>query len=412
MSDRRVVVTGIGAVSAAGWGVDSLREALRSGRVAIGLFDRFEHSRQRTHVAGQVPPMAGQGGVGRNVRWNRLSNSDRFGLFAAYEAIENAGLPEMLDAYRSGVFFGSSTGGLFETERYIAELIRNPGSRPRTAPLASHLPDAPAETVARHLRVSGPVETTSSACASGGLAIAQALWAVRNSEIDLAIVGGADCLCITTYSGFNSLRSVDERPCRPFRTDRAGLSLGEGGAVLILEALEHAQDRGATPLAEVLGAGATCDASHMTAPSVDGRWAALAIERGLDDAGIGPGSISFVSAHGTGTPLNDAAEWAALLRVFRERTASLPVEVTKGVVGHLLGAAGIIAAVSVVLGLVDCEVHPAPGSGEIDPSAAAALIVDGLRAVPDMRAAVSLSLGFGGANAAVVWGRWDAWVHE
>lgn len=407
-SDRRVVVTGLGTVSAAGWGVAPFREALRSGRTAIGPFDRFDNTAQRTHVAGQVPPQPRRPvGLRRGVGWHRLSNSDRFALFSACEAAAHAGLFLPFDDRRAGVFFGSTTGGLIETERYFEELVREPSSRPSRTLLASNLLCTPAETVARHLGVHGPVETVSSACASGGLAIEQALRAVRAADVDIAFAGGADCLCLTTYSGFNSLRAVDERPCRPFRADRAGMSLGEGGAVLILEALEHAQARGASPLAEVLGAASTCDANHMTAPQAEGHWAAAAVERAIADAGLEPDAIAFINAHGTGTPLNDAAECAGLRRVFGDRMGRLPIEATKGVVGHLLGAAGVVAAVSAVLGLIDQEVHPTPGGGEIDPACALDLVADRPRSMPGMRAALSVSLGFGGANAAIVFGRWE-----
>jgi 3-oxoacyl-[acyl-carrier-protein] synthase II len=403
---RRVVVTGLGAVTAAGWGVPPLREAVRSGRTAIRQFDSFDHRGQRTHVAGQVPP-GPPTRPGRRVPWSRLSNSDRFALFAAFEAAEQGGLPVPLDAHTTGVFFGSSTGGLLEFERYFEELVQKPGSRPPRALVASHSLSAPAETVARHLGVRGPVETVSSACASGGLAVEQALRALRAGEVDLAFAGGADCLCLTTYSGFNALRAVDERPCRPFRADRAGMSLGEGGAALLLELLDHARARRARPLAEVLGAGSSCDANHMTAPHAEGLGAAVALERALADAGLKPDVIDFVNAHGTGTPLNDVAEWAALLRVFGERARRIPMEATKGVLGHLLGAAGVVEAVSAILGLLAGEVHPAPGGGEVDPALPVDLVLGRPRPLPGMRTAVSVSLGFGGANAALVLGRWE-----
>ena len=402
-----MVVTGLGAVSAAGWGLAAFRDALRAGRTFIGPFDRFDHTAQRTHIAGQVPPPPAALRVPAHLGWNKLSNSDRFALCSAREAAAQAGLAPSLD-HRTGVFFGSSTGGLFEAESYFEELVRSPGSNPPRQLLASHLIGTPAETVARHLGVQGPVETVSSACASGGLAIEQALRAIRSSEIDIALAGGADCLCLTTYSGFNALRAVAELPCRPFRADRGGMSLGEGGAVLVLEELDHARERGATPLAEVLGAGSTCDASHMTAPQAEGQLAVTAIERAMTDAGLRSDAIEFINAHGTGTPLNDAAEYAGLRRVFGDRLASLPVEATKGLIGHLLGAAGVIAAVSVVLGLLDHEVHPTPGGGPVDPALALDLVLDRPRPVPDARAALSMSLGFGGANAAVVFGGWTA----
>ncbi|HVR42761.1 MAG TPA: beta-ketoacyl-[acyl-carrier-protein] synthase family protein [Thermoanaerobaculia bacterium] len=379
------------------------RDALRSGSTAIGPFDRFDNAAERTHVAGQVPPQPRNFPEGP---WNRLSNSDRFALFSAQEAVEQAGISTPLDD-RAGVFFGSSTGGLFETELYFEALLRCPASRPPRALLASHSLSSPAETVARRLGARGPVETVSSACASGGLAIEQALRALRTGEVDLAIAGGADCLCRTTYSGFNSLRAVDERPCRPFRVDRAGMSLGEGGAALVLESVEHARSRKAVALAEILGAGSSCDANHMTAPHAEGVWAASAIERALEDSGIDPDEVDLVNAHGTGTLLNDDAEHAALLRVFGERTRCIPLEVTKAVVGHLLGAAGVIEAVATVLSLLSKEVHSAPGGGEIRYAEFAGLALEGTRRMPDMRTAVSASFGFGGANAAVVLRRWE-----
>lgn len=404
MTRSRVVVTGLGAVTAAGWGVAAFREAARSGLTAIRPFDRFPNEAQRTHIAGQVPPQPRD--LRHHANWNRLSNSDRFALHSAFEAVDQAGLHTPLDE-AAGVFFGSSTGGLLETERYFAEMLQCQADDPPRWLLASHQLSAPAETVARHLGIQGPVETVSSACASGALAIEQALRALQASEVEVAIAGGADCLCLTTYSGFNSLRAVDERPCRPFRTDRAGMSLGEGGAVLVLETLGHALRRGARPLAEVLGAGSSCDATHMTTPHSAGLWAAGALQLAIDDAGLQPADIDYVNAHGTGTALNDEAESAALSRVFGERAKSIPVEATKGVCGHLLGAAGAIEAVSVVLSLMHRELHPTPGGGEVDPKLQLDIVQCSPRPMPAIRTALSLSLGFGGSNAAVVFGRWD-----
>lgn len=399
---RRVVVTGLGAVTAAGWGVPALHAALRAGTTTIGDFDRFDHAAQRTHVAGQVPPCP------RSVRrryphWGRLANSDRFALVAADEAVEQAALE--IDGDRTGVFFGGSTAGLIETEQYFAELVRDPASRPRRSLLVSHFVGAPAEVVARRFEITGPVDTVSSACASGGLALEQALRALRDGEVDVALAGGADCLCLTTYSGFNSLRAVDAKPCRPFRADRAGLSLGEGGAVLVLETLEHATARGAQPLAELMGAGSTCDAHHMTAPQAMGEWSSTAMQRAIDDAGLDAGEIHFANVHGTGTPLNDAAESAALKRTFPG--GAIPITATKGVVGHLLGAAGLVAAVATILGLIEREVFPTPGGGDPDPALAVDLVLVEARPLPGMRAGISASFGFGGSNAAVILGRWD-----
>ncbi len=346
----RVVVTGMGAVSACGWGVPALHEGLTTRATRIGPFSRFDHRRQRTHVAGEVPGEPGPA-FARGRKWGRASLADRFALFSAREALDQARLPLPLPAGRlAGLFFGSSTGGMLEGEGYFADVLAGV-PRPDPRLMAAQQLNAPGDAVARAAGVEGPVETISSACASGALAIAAALDAVRSGEVDLALAGGSDSLCQITYSGFNALRAVDEDPCRPFRAERAGLSIGEGAAVLVLERLEDALARGARPLAEIEGAGASCDAGHMTAPDATGAGAALAIGRALRDAARPAEEIAFVNAHGTGTPLNDAAEYAALVRVFGERTRTLPVTSTKSVVGHLLGSSGAVEAVATALGL-------------------------------------------------------------
>ena len=402
---RRAVITGLGAVSAWGWGVDALRAGLRSGRTAIGPFQRFDHSRHRTHVAGEVP--AGPPpGFARGPRWGRLSLADRFAVFAAREALAQAGLEGPLGERAAGVFFGSSTGGMLESERYLADLLQ-PGTRPRLALMSSQQINGPGDAVARELGITGPVQTLSSACASGALAMEAALAAIRSGEVDLAITGGSDSLCEITYSGFNALRAVDEQPCRPFREGRSGMSIGEGAGVVVLESLEHARARGATPLAELRGSGASCDASHMTAPHPEGAGAALAISRALFDARLAPEAVDFINAHGTGTPLNDVAEFAGITAVLGARAREVPLTSTKGVVGHLLGSAGALEAIATVLGLRDREVHPTPGGGRVDPAIAARLVLNEPQAVPGAQAALSTNLAFGGSNVALVLARWD-----
>jgi 3-oxoacyl-[acyl-carrier-protein] synthase II len=402
---RRAVITGLGAVSAWGWGVPALRAGLRSGRTAIRPFARFDHRRHRTHVAGEVPPGPPPGFV-RGPRWERLSLADRFGVFAAREALAQAGLEPPLGERAAGVYFGSSTGGMLESERYLAQLLE-PGGRPRLGLMSSQQINGPGDAIARELSVTGPVQTLSSACASGALALEAALLAIRSGEVDVALAGGSDSLCEITYSGFNALRAVDEAPCRPFREGRAGMSIGEGAGVLVLETLEHARARGATPLSELRGSGASCDASHMTAPHPEGAGAALALSRALEDAGLSPEAIGFINAHGTGTPLNDVAEFAAFTAALGERAREVPLTSTKGVVGHLLGSSGAIEAIATVLGLQDREVHPTPGGGRVDPAIAARLVLGAPQAVPDARAAISTSLAFGGTNVALVRARWE-----
>ena len=392
-----IVITGLGAVTPFGLGVGPLWEGLRRGATAVGPFTRFEASRHRTHLAAQVPDSGAPLEGGR-----RTSLSDRFGVTAAREAIEGARLDLPRSAAATGVYFGSSNGGMLESERFFeAGLSRGP-RRARAAALASQQLNGPGDAIARAIGAGGPVETVSSACTSGAMAIGAALRALRRGEIDVALAGGSDSLCQITYAGFNALRSVDEAPCRPFRSDRAGLSLGEGAAVLVLESQAHARARGARAIATLAGEASTCDARHMTAPSPEGEGAAEAIRLALADAGLTADDVDFVNAHGTGTPLNDAAEAAAFHAAFGKRSSSIPVTSTKALIGHLLGSAGAVEAVVTVLCLVRREVHPMPRAGAPDRGLGLDLVLDAPRALARARCALSTNLAFGGSNAALV----------
>src|SRR5262245_7075374 len=404
---RAVVVTGIGAVSPLGWSLEPLWDALRGGRSAVGPFDRFDHAGHRTHIAAQVD----LGSEPRRPRGKprRISNADRFAVAAARAAVAGAGIHVRDRPQAAGVFFGSTTGGMLESEGYLETLLAAAPARrnrpPAASLLASQQNNGPGDAVARDLGVGGPVQTVSAACASGAVAIGEAIHAVRRGEVDLAIAGGSDALCRLTYAGFNSLRAVDERPCQPFRGDRAGLSLGEGAAALVLEPLEQALARGARPLALAAGEAATCDAHHMTSPHPKGLGAVDAIREALAGARLDPSEIDFVNAHGTGTPLNDAAEFEALVAVFGDRAPNLPVTSTKSLVGHLLGSAGALEAVATILCLLNGEVHPMPDHGTLDPEIRLRLVLGHPLSLARARHALSTSLAFGGANAALVFSR-------
>ena len=399
-----VVVTGIGAVSALGWGIERLRSGLDAGTTAIGPFARFDHERYRTHIAAQVPPP--DPGIRALIpEWPRLSLADRYAVAAAREAVTMSGHSLDLSALTAGVFFGSSTGGMWESELYYEAFRYNAFAEGPRRLLHSQQVQRPGEAVGRHLRTTGPVETVSSSCASSTIALGAALDALRDGEVDVAIAGGADSLCRLTFGGFNALQSVDSRPCRPFQSDRRGLSLGEGGAVLVMETLASARARGATPLAELCGAGASSDAHHMTAPDPEGRGAALAVVRALRDAGREAASVDFINAHATGTPLNDAAEYAGLARVFGSRAAAIPMVATKASIGHLLGSAGAIEAVATILALRHQAWQPTPVGGPIEAGSPARLTPTAVAA--DLAVAASLNLGFGGCNGAIILARCD-----
>jgi 3-oxoacyl-[acyl-carrier-protein] synthase II len=398
-----VVITGTGAVTGFGWGVAPLFEALARGARAFRAIGRFDAARHRTHLAAEVPA------AGRPLALEGLPHADAFAVFAAEEALDAAGLGRRELGPEAAVYFASSTGNMVEAERFFAELSATGGRRARVGLLASQPCSGPAEAVARRLGAAGPSETVSAACASGAMSVARALDALRLGECDLALAGGSDSLCQLTYGGFNALRAVDPGMTRPFREGREGLSMGEGAGVLVLETREHAAARGAVPLAILAGAGVSCDASHMTAPHPEGAGAVRAMRDALADAGLRPDEIDFVNLHGTGTPLNDDAEWAALCAVFGARAREIPVASTKALIGHLLGSAGAVEAVVTIDALRSGALHATPGGGPPaeppSPRTPVRIGLHGPLAVPGARYALSVNFGFGGANAALVFER-------
>lgn len=393
-----IAITGLGAVSGYGAGTEALWTGLASGTSAIGPFSRFEHARFRTQVASQADEPAASEGKARS------SLADRFALGAAREALAQAGLPDQLSELACGIYFGSSTGGMFESESYFSDLLGEPQRASRIGRLSAQQTCSPGECVGRAHAVHGPVQTVASACASATLAMGNALSALRAGEIDIALAGGSDSLCRLTYAGFNSLRAVDPRACRPFRTEREGMSIGEGAAVLVLETAASARARGARVLGWLLGAGASCDAHHMTAPDPQGAGIARAVEAALADAGLAAAAIDFVNVHGTGTPHNDAAEANMLRAIFGARLAGLPLTSSKGAIGHYLGAAGAIEAVATMLCFLHGAVHPTPGEGAVDPALGLDLVVGSPRPLRGARYALSTNLAFGGTNAAIILG--------
>lgn len=395
----RIAVSGMGVVSGWGWGVACLRAGLEGAGTAIGGFTRFDPSGYASHVAAAVP--ARPHSLRRGSRRQRHPSwADSFAIAAAREAVGTAGLADDLSDSEVGVFFGCTTGGLFEGENYYERWRGRSLDRSPRRMLASQPASRPAESVARDLEVTGPVQTVSSACASSTLAIGLALEALREGTIRIALAGGADSLCRVTFGGFNALQSVDAGPCLPFRRERRGLSLGEGAAVLVLERSDDVRVRGATPFAELAGAGATADSYHMTAPEPQGRGAAAALSLALCDAGCTAQDVDLINAHGTATQLNDLAEFRALEHIFGPRIGSIAIAATKGSVGHLLGCAGAVEAVATVLALRDQRLQPLPGGGEIDPATPIRWVRTAAPAT--LRTAVSLNLGFGGCNAALV----------
>jgi 3-oxoacyl-[acyl-carrier-protein] synthase II len=380
------VITGCGVVSPLGIGVPAFWDGLVAGRAAIGPIVRFDAADLEPRHAAEVADFP-------------AADPDRAGAFllrAAAEACSDAGLDmAALDPVRVGAVIGTTLGGMQIFERWLQADV--------AAGEAERIPyHAPAVRLARALGCRGPVATPQLACASSTHAIALAADWVRRGRAEVVLAGGTDLLCRFVVAGFNCLRATAET-AHPFDVRRRGLVLGEGAAVVIVESADAAARRGATVRARVLGVGGAGDAVHMTAPDREGGGAARAIAAALGDAGVRPADVGFVSAHGTGTPYNDAMEAAALGRLFEPR--AVPVNSIKGAIGHTLGAAGAFEAVMCTRVLATGILPPTAGLEELDPTCAGLDVVHGDARGADVAVALSTSSGFAGTNAAVVFGR-------
>jgi len=403
MSDaRRIAVTGIGIVSAIGRDQHEFWSNALAGRRGFRPVDLFDTSGCRADFAAQVRESPDRRDLPRGVG-RRASRTDLLCARAAHEAVAQAGLSGSPTLERFGVAMGSSTAGMLEAERWCRDGHAGGFDRRAVSKLLRLPTSVPADAVASMLGAAGPRLSNMTACASAALAIGQAADLIRSSEAPGVVAGGGDALCLMTFAGFSSLRLLDTRACRPFDATRQGLSLGEGAGALVLERWDHAVRRGATPLAEFLDYGASCDAHHMTAPHPDGRGAAAAMTEALDRSGLSPERIGHINAHGTGTSQNDDAEAKAIRSVFGEEGAArIPVTASKAMFGHVLGGAGALEAVVLVLSLMHQMAPSTPGfeSGR-DPDTALDIVAGAPRPLSCVYG-MSNSFGFGGANCSLV----------
>jgi 3-oxoacyl-[acyl-carrier-protein] synthase II len=401
---RRVAVTGVGIVCALGRDQRQFWGRALEARCGIEAIDLFETAGCLSAVGGMAPSSLPPPDLPLNDR-RRLSRTDRFCLAAALEAVRQACLPDREARQDFGVSLGTSTGGMLESEIYARERVERGANQALVSRVLRLPTSAPGDAVARALGLCGPRLSNMTACASSALAVGFAADQIRAGEAPGMITGGGDALCRMTYSGFNSLRLLDARPARPFDASRSGLSLGEGAGILVLEDWEHARARGAKPLAEFLDYGASCDAYHMTAPHPEGAGAAHAMTQALRRHGVAPQQVGHINAHGTGTPLNDAAETKSILAVFGEEgTARIPITANKSLFGHLLGASGGVEAVCLVLSLMHQILPPTLGWSSADPGVHLDLVSQGPRRV-SFELGVSNSFGFGGTNCSLLFRR-------
>jgi len=415
-SPRRVVVTGMGMLTALGNDVESSWQGLVAGRSGIARIASFDPSRLKAQVGGEVKDFDASGVLDKkDIR--RTDRYIQFGLVATREAMDQAGLPARLEseeAERTGVILGTGLGGTGTlTEGISINATRGPD---RISPffIPMGIPNVGAGQIAINYGMVGPNFTTVSACATGGHAIGEAWETIRRNDADTMIAGGSEAGVFEPFvGGFDAMRALSRRnddpqaASRPFDKGRDGFVPGEGCGVLVLEELEHATARGATILAEVIGYGATADASHITLPAPGGIGAVRAAQRAIAKAGIDVTEIDHVNAHATSTPQGDEAELQAIRTLLGDHAPEVSITANKSMLGHTLGAAGAIEAVATILTIRESCVPPTINLEDPDDEVGDLDIVTKHAKVQDVRVALSNSFGFGGQNTALIFKRWE-----
>jgi 3-oxoacyl-[acyl-carrier-protein] synthase II len=410
----RVVVTGIGAVTPVGNNAADTWEAVLAGRSGIGRITRFDASDLRTQIAAEVKGFSPSPYLSHKEA-RRMDPLAHYAASAAGQALEDAGLEDWADLDRSrvAVVVGAAVGGMTTMVSGQVELMaKGPGSiSPFFIPAI--LANTPGALIAMKHRFTGPNFALSAACATGNHAIGEALTLLSAGSVDVVVCGGAEaCIVALGIGGFDAMRALSTtnddppRACRPFDKTRNGFVMGEGAGFLVLESWQHAERRGASVYAEVAGYGATADAYHISAPEPDGTGAFSAMRIAMESASIVPEHIDYINAHGTGTQLNDAIETRAIRRALGAAAYRVPVSSTKAVTGHLLGAAGAVEALIVLLAMRHSQLPPTINLTTPDPACDLDYVPLASRPA-EIRVAMSNAFGFGGHNATVLFRRVD-----
>ena len=404
---KRVVVTGLGAITPIGVGVDNFFNGLKEGKVGIKTIDRFDVTDYKAKVAGQVDDF--NPGDFMDVKAaKRMERFCQFAVAAAKEAVEDAGLDmSKEDPYKVGVSVGSGIGSLDAIERDHKKLLeKGPGRiNPLLVPLM--ITNMAAGNVSIALGAKGKSLNVVTACATGTHSIGEAYRSIQCGDADVMIAGGTEsAITPIGIGGFAALTALSTKTdpmdaCKPFDKNRDGFVMGEGAGIVVLESLEHAEARGAKIYAEVVGYGATSDAYHITSPADDGSGAAKAMTNAIEEAGIVPADIQYINAHGTSTHHNDLFETRAIKLAFGEAASKVKINSTKSMVGHLLGAAGAVEFIACVKSIENSYVHQTVGLKETDEECDLDYCM-GSGVNMEVNYALSNSLGFGGHNASIL----------
>ena len=410
MSKRRVVITGMGCLSALGIGVETVWDGLLHGRSGIGRIESFDPTDFASQIAGEVSDFDPLDYMSK-MEARKLDRCSQFAIISAEEAIKDSGIEfDKIDANRVGCILGTGIGGIRTLEAQKEVLDKRGPSRVSPFMVPMMMANAIAGVISIKYGLQGPSFTTASACASSASGLSAALESIRRGETDVVVSGGSESTITSlTVGAFASMKALSfrndepQRASRPFDKDRDGFVIGEGAATFILEELESAKKRGARIYAEFKGHGSTADAFHITAPKEDGEGPKKAMLRAIADAGLNPEDIDYVNAHGTSTPLNDAIETTAIKAAFGDHARSIPISSTKSMIGHLLGGSSAVEFMAAVHSVYSGAIHPTINQENPDPACDLDYVPNEAREVR-VRTVLSNSLGFGGHNVCLVAG--------
>ena len=412
MEKRRVVITGLGAVTPVGLTAAESWEAVKAGKCGIAPITLYDASNMKAKLAGEVKGFDPANYMEKREA-RKVDRFAQFALAAAQEAVEQSGLDfAKEDPYRCAIIMSAGIGGLITLQN---ECVK--GSQKGFDKISPFfIPMAIGNMASAHIAIKyglkGMATCPTTACAGGTNAVGDALRQVRDGYADVVVCGGAEAvvteLAMGGFTSMHALHTGDDPAAAsiPFDARRSGFVMGEGAGVLVLEELGHAQARGAKILGEVVGYGATCDAYHITAPAPGGEGGAKAMSMALDDAGVAPEEVGYINAHGTSTPMNDTCETQAIKTAFGEHAYHLAVSSTKSMTGHMLGAAGAVEAVFTAQALMDGFLPATIGYQEPDPECDLDVVPNVGRSA-DIKYAMSNSLGFGGHNASILLKKWE-----
>ena len=403
-AERRVVVTGVGVVSALGTGYDAHAQGLKEGRLGIREISRFDTGRLTVKIAGEAAQFEGADHFTRS-EITLLDRVSQLALTAAAEAVERSGIEVTEElGLRTATIMGSAMGGLQTQDENYYAVYHEMKNRVHPFIIPRLMANAPVSQISMKYGLKGPAYVVSTACSSSNHAIGQAFHQVRSGAMDAAVTGGAESiLCFGGMKAWEGLRVMSKDACRPFSKTRNGMVLGEGSAVIILEELERAKARGAKILGEIVGFGMTADAGDIVQPTEDGP--ARAMQLALSDGRIDPGEVQYINAHGTGTAMNDRVEASVIRMVLGDQAQRVLVSSTKSMHGHAIGAAGALEATATLMALSEGVVPPTIGHEEEDPEIGLDVVPNTAREA-QLDAALSNSFAFGGLNAVLAMRRW------